>query len=238
MSTKTPLSNYFEAPIENLADPAAKGTLKDLWASKPVALIFLRRLGCQLCRAQALELEELRAELEADGSGRLVCLSFERLGEGSDKDRSFQAGKYFPPADMYMAPKEMWETLFGRKGFKSGYGLLDMSSSRLAQSKAMKVTGNYVGEEGLCVCGGGGAHARVRRQGCWHQLSLPQPFFSTARAHPLPLSPHQLLCPAGDGMQLGGSFVVKPDGSVVLDKRQAFYGDDATPQALKAALSS
>ena len=36
-------------------------------------------------------------------------------------------------------------------------------------------------------------------------------------------------------MQMGGAFVVAPDGTVLLDKRQAFFGDDAPPAALRDA---
>lgn len=39
-------------------------------------------------------------------------------------------------------------------------------------------------------------------------------------------------------MQLGGSFVVAPDGTVLLDKRQSFFGDDASPDALRDAVLS
>jgi hypothetical protein len=37
-------------------------------------------------------------------------------------------------------------------------------------------------------------------------------------------------------MQLSGQFVVAPDGTVLLDKRQAFFGDDASPAALRDAV--
>ena len=38
-----------------------------------------------------------------------------------------------------------------------------------------------------------------------------------------------------DGFQLGGQFVVM-GGFVVLDKRQEFYGDDATVEELRGAV--
>lgn len=43
---------------------------------------------------------------------------------------------------------------------------------------------------------------------------------------------------AGDGMQLGGAFVIDTDGSVVLDKRQKAYGDDPSNEEILAALKS
>ena len=48
---------------------------------------------------------------------------------------------------------------------------------------------------------------------------------------------------SGDGFQLGGLFVIAPPapggnggGRVMLDKRQAFYGDDADPADVLAAV--
>lgn len=41
---------------------------------------------------------------------------------------------------------------------------------------------------------------------------------------------------SGDGFQLGGTFVIDTDGTVVLDHRQGFYGDDATNDDIIAAI--
>lgn len=129
----------------------------------------------------AQDLDALRARV--GDSARVVCVSFERFGEGSDKDRSFEAGKFFA-GEMVRVDKDVYAALFGRKGlFNSFYGLGDMSGPKVAESRARGVGGNF----------------------------------------------------AGDGMQLGGTFVVR-DGAVVLDKRQGFYGDDEEPAAIEAAL--
>lgn len=41
---------------------------------------------------------------------------------------------------------------------------------------------------------------------------------------------------AGDGFQLGGQFVMDTDGSVLLEHRQGFFGDDEGNEELMAAL--
>lgn len=106
----------------------------------------------------------------------MVCLSFEKFGEGSDKERGFEKGGYFA-GDMYVISKDVYSTLFGRKGLLNGfYGLTDMSGERVKQSKERGISGNF----------------------------------------------------AGDGFQLGGQFVLDTDGSILLDHRQGFYGDDAS----------
>lgn len=57
-----------------------------LYEDKPAVIAFLRRLGCQICRVQAQDLDSIRPQVEALGA-RLVCVSFEHFGEGSDTDR-------------------------------------------------------------------------------------------------------------------------------------------------------
>jgi len=180
----TPL-DFKDTPIIDARTGATK-KLGDLWADKPVVVAFLRRLGCQLCRVRAQDLDELRKHVDekANSSARVVCMSFEKLGEGSDKDRSFEAGKYWT-GPLYVVDKAVYAALFGRKGlFNSMYGLLDMSSEAMAESKKRGVTGNF----------------------------------------------------AGDGFQLGGQFVLDTDGSVLLEHRQAFYGDDEGNEGLLEAL--
>ena len=132
-------------------------------------------------------MEALR--LRAGARARVVCVSFERFGEGSDKDGSFCTGctstkGAFFNGELLRVEKSVYEALFQRKGlFNNFYGLLDMSGAKVAESRARGVTGNF----------------------------------------------------AGDGMQLGGAFVVR-GGEVVLDKRQGFYGDDADPKDIEKAL--
>lgn len=74
-----------------------------------------------------------------------MCLSFERFGEGSDKDRSFEKGNYFR-GPMYKIDKTVYESLFGRKGAGSLYGLMDMSGERIKESRTRGVTGNFAGD--------------------------------------------------------------------------------------------
>jgi hypothetical protein len=181
------LASVASAPVrciqEGPADCAPAATLGELWAAapRPTVLVFLRRLGCPLCRVYAQDVEALRAEL--GDSARVVCLTFERFGEGSDappvKGGGFQAGGFFR-GDMFqvMDQARVYGPLFGRKGAADGYGMGDVlsdKSKKMALATARGVEGNLV----------------------------------------------------GDGMQLGGQFVVL-NGLVVLDKRQEFFGDDAT----------
>ena len=131
-------------------------------------------------------MEKLRAE--SGPSTRVVCLSFERFGEGSDADRSFAKGGFFTGDMARVAQAEVYAPLFGRKGLMQGFGLgslLSDKSGKLAESKARGTTGNL----------------------------------------------------AGDGMQLGGLFVVDAQGTVLLDKRQAFFGDDASNEEILAAIA-
>ena len=71
-----------------------KHLLAHLCAEKPLVLVFLRRLGCQLCRVTAMGYECVRPEIEALGAN-MVAVTFEALGEGSDADGSFTAGGYW-----------------------------------------------------------------------------------------------------------------------------------------------
>jgi hypothetical protein len=171
---------------------AAATTLGALWAPgadspRPLVLVFLRRLGCSLCRVYAQDVEALRVEL--GDSARVVCLSFERFGMGSDeppvKGGSF-AEKGFFKGEMYQVLDQaaVYGPLFGRKTMLDGIGeVLSDKSGKLALANARGVNGNL----------------------------------------------------SGDGLQLGGQFVVF-GGLVVLDKRQEFFGDDASPEELRAAV--
>lgn len=117
--------------------------LEELWKEKPVALFFLRRLGCPICRAYIKVIEQFREEYEKRGAS-LVCLSFEALGEGSDFDRSFE--KYaFWNGPIYTIDKAVYQELFGRKGLLDNfYGLLDIDKEAYERSKS--VPGNMKGD--------------------------------------------------------------------------------------------
>ena len=137
------LQQFALRKITNARNPAEALVLEDLWKDKPCALFFLRRLGCPICRAYIQMVEKFRGEYEARGV-RLVCLSFEAFGEGSDFDRSFT--KYsFWNGPIYTIDKVVYEELFGRKGMLDNFfGLLDIDKQAYERSKS--VPGNLKGD--------------------------------------------------------------------------------------------
>jgi hypothetical protein len=174
------LTTFAAQPIVN-ARTKEGSVLGALWSrsSSPVILVFLRRLGCALCRTTCAEYSDALPQLTAAGA-TVVCLSFEALGEGSDSDRSFEAGKYWT-GPLYTISKDVYSALFGRKGMFNGFfGLADMSQSKLAACTDRKIGGNI----------------------------------------------------SGDGFLLGGQFIITPGGTVTLDKRQQFFGDDSSVEEL------
>jgi hypothetical protein len=115
--------------------------LSSLWARGPVVLVFLRRLGCQLCRATCAEYSEALPQVLAAGA-RMVCLSFEALGSGSDADGSFSAGRFWE-GPLYVVDTAVYSALFGRKGLFNGfYGLADVSRTKLASCTERGIQGN------------------------------------------------------------------------------------------------
>jgi hypothetical protein len=77
-----------------------------------------------------------RLRKESGPATRVVCLSFERFGEGSDADRSFQKGAFFA-GDMYRVEQaQVYAPLFGRKGLLQGFGL----GSGLAPKRSSCIT--------------------------------------------------------------------------------------------------
>lgn len=141
---KPSVLQFKDTPIIDLRTGESK-VLGDVWKNQPTVLAFLRRLGWQLCRVHALDLDVLRKEVEPK-NGNVVCFSFEKFGEGSDKDRSFAAGNYFT-GTMYYVDASVYQQLFGRKGFfNSFYGLGDMSKDKINESQKRGVTGNYAGD--------------------------------------------------------------------------------------------
>lgn len=160
------LHKFALAPIQNARAPSEPTVqLQDLWRLAPCALFFLRRLGCALCRSYISRMEALRADYEARGV-RLVALSFEALGEGSDSDRSFEAGGYWK-GELYTISKTVYQELFGRKGLTDGFfGLLDMEKEAVAAAKG--TPGNFRGDGfqlgGQFVLAKGGKILLERRQ--------------------------------------------------------------------------
>jgi prostamide/prostaglandin F2alpha synthase len=129
--------------ITNARNPAETCTLQELWMDKPCALFFLRRLGCPICRSYIQMVEQFREEYEKMGY-RLVCLSFEALGEGSDSDNSFTKYKFWN-GPIYTIDKIVYQELFGRKGLLDNfYGLLDIDKEAYERSK--NTPGNMKGD--------------------------------------------------------------------------------------------
>jgi hypothetical protein len=146
-AARVPLTEFFETSVEHFATGAVV-PLKSLWSSKPAVVVFIRRLGCQICRLHCKEVDKLRLDLGGRAAVALVC--FEKLGEGSDSDRSFDTQKYFA-GDMYKIALEsgVYDKLFGsRSTLGTVYGLLggDNSATRYRQSNAEGVKGNLLGD--------------------------------------------------------------------------------------------
>ena len=141
MSTSLP--QFALRKLTNARNPTETLVLSDLWADKPCALFFLRRLGCPICRAYIQMVEEFREEYERRGV-RLVCLSFEAFGEGSDFDYSFTKYKFWN-GPIYTIEKLVYQELFGRKGILDNFfGLLDIDKEAYERSHA--VPGNMKGD--------------------------------------------------------------------------------------------
>lgn len=141
---KASLAEFADTPIRDLRT-GAESTLGALWADSPVVLLFLRRLGCQMCRLSAKELSAIVPEIEAAG-GRAVAFTFEKLNEGSDADGSFEKGRYWPAA-LYNIDRGVYDRLFGAKTsiFDSGYGLLDSRAHAvIKRANEAGVKGNLV----------------------------------------------------------------------------------------------
>ena len=161
-------------------------TLAALSRDAPLVLVFLRRLGCQLCRLRASEFEAARPAI-AQAGANIVCVTFEYLGTGSDQDRSWERVGSWRGALLTDPTRALYRSLFRRKQLLDGfYGLLDMSAARVAESKA-------------------------------RGLAKDANF-------------------AGDGLMLGGCFVLDRGGRVLLDQRSKFFGDDVPVAEVLAAL--
>jgi prostamide/prostaglandin F2alpha synthase len=139
----TTIIQFAHRKITNARNPSESIYLGSLWEDKPCALFFLRRLGCPICRSYIEMVEKYREEYEKRGA-RLVCLSFEAFGEGSDSDRSFT--KYsFWNGPIYTIDKSVYQELFGRKGMLDNFfGLLDMDKEAYERSK--QTPGNLKGD--------------------------------------------------------------------------------------------
>jgi len=163
-----------------------------------------------------VEVTEALPRLVATGA-RVVCLSFEALGEGSDKDRSFEKGGFWA-GELFTLDSSVYKALFGRKGLFSGFfGLADISRTKLASCMEKNISGNMQGD-GMAlggvfvVCSPTGEPPRVL-------LDHRQQFFGDdpdaeelleAIASAPPVSPPQPV--AGGGSGGGGAREVKEWG--------------------------
>jgi AhpC/TSA antioxidant enzyme len=145
-NTKAMLSKFSNHMITNARDVNVKVPLNTLWKEKPVILLFIRRLGCQICRMYLQEVEKAKEAIEKKGA-HAVCITWEALGESSsDKDRSFEKSGYWK-GPVYTLDKEVFAELFGRRGFFDNlYGLLDMDADALKKVKERKIEGNLKGD--------------------------------------------------------------------------------------------
>ena len=124
-----------------------KMSLGQLWKDTPVLLLFLRRLGCPICRNYAQRIQSVKPTLESRGV-QVIAMTFERLGEGSDSDGSFTKGAYWT-GPLYQIDKQVYTALFGKKSI---FGILDIDKQALADTKKNGVTGNFKGD-GLTLGG-------------------------------------------------------------------------------------
>lgn len=115
--------------------------LGDLWVDKPVLFLFFRRLGCALCRNYAQKMRDAVPQFEAKGV-QVIGITFENLGEDSDKDGSFTAGGYWT-GPLYRIDKNIYHYIFGKKTL---LGLLDIDKEALRETRENKVEGNLKGD--------------------------------------------------------------------------------------------
>lgn len=139
------LGTYKNISVTDARDPLNSIQLHSIWETKPTLFLFFRRLGCALCRSYAKQIEGHRQKFESLGV-QVVAMSFEAFGEGSDSDRSFEAGGFWL-GPMYVIDKRVYEKLFGRKGLtNSFFGLLDMDKEAMATAKSAGIQGNLRGD--------------------------------------------------------------------------------------------
>lgn len=136
--------DFSEQPIQNAYNLHEIKILSQLWQEKPVLLLFLRRLGCRICRAYAQEIQENLYRIEKKAT--VIALSFEVPGTGSDSDNSFSNGQYWK-GPMYVVPKSMYETLFGRKTlFQGMYGIFTIDPVGQMRAEKRNIKGNLQGD--------------------------------------------------------------------------------------------
>lgn len=141
------ITNFASNRIFDQRAPGTVLKLGELWADNPTLLLFFRRLGCPICRNYAKTIQEALPEFEKKGV-RVVGISFEALGEGSDSDRSFEAGKFWT-GELYTIDKSVYTYVFGKKSI---FGIFDIEKDALKQVRQNKISGNFKGD-GLTLGG-------------------------------------------------------------------------------------
>jgi prostamide/prostaglandin F2alpha synthase len=159
------VTGFGKMAVKNARQNSEITRLESFWNDSPCALFFLRRLGCSICRSYIRLVEEIREEYEKKGV-KMIALSFEAFGEGSDSDHSFEKGGFWK-GPVYVIDKAVYEALFGRKGmFDSFFGLLDINKEAYQRSK--DTPGNLKGDGfqlgGQFVIGQGGLVRLDHRQ--------------------------------------------------------------------------
>ncbi|XP_051786398.1 prostamide/prostaglandin F synthase isoform X1 [Erpetoichthys calabaricus] len=130
----------------NMLKSAANGEvveLRSLWKNRAVVLLFLRRLGCQVCRWTASELSKLKGDLEANGVG-LVGVAPEEVGLQEFKEGNFFQGELYIDEQ-----KQCYRDL----AFKR-YGMLSVLPAALGKkvrkvvnkANAQGISGNFKGD--------------------------------------------------------------------------------------------
>ena len=173
------ITQFSDTVIEDQRIKGRQTTLGFLWKDTPVLLLFLRRLGCPICRNYAQKIQNVLPTFESRGI-EVIALSFEALGEGSDFDESFTKGNFWT-GPLYRIDKEVYTSLFGKKSI---FGILDIDKKALADTRKNGVQGNF----------------------------------------------------KGDGLTLGGQLLIAPPNRIVLDHRQARFGDDASLEEIYDAI--
>lgn len=145
------------APQFNLEGSQGPIALRTLLAKGPVAVYFVREFGCHTCMHHAIELNKLKASLEADGV-QLVL-----IGGGSAEQAKKSADRY---KLAYPVLADKARSVFGAYGYdksmlvlqKSGITLID-ADGKIAYQTIASNPSQGLDREGLLA-----ASAKVARK--------------------------------------------------------------------------